>query len=263
MHFYIKVMRFLHVFDTAGFSAQLSYIDKDNKHDILQLRQLDPTGFSEYYEGTTRLFNDAFVLIAYAKDIQDYYDHIIFNDFPDMISQFSGHPSKTIMYHGSSLRQNPDRKEDLQAQRVMVSDKDLIPIRPKATYVYSPVDRELFSTRKCGTGTVIHLRDYHHPTWLKSEYPDMLIDVNVIFKGKPFCNYKEMPEQLGLYDTYLDVRWDYHKPPNLIMCPSGTALQMLSIGGKVMDNEYNLITSFPEENDLVNVHKRFIKQYED
>ena len=255
-------MKFLHVFDTAGFAAQLSTFDTENTHDILQLKQLDPFGFAEYYNGTTQFFDDAVGVISKMKGIYNEYDHIIFNDFPEFIGEVKEHPSLSVLYHGSSLRQKPYRKEDDLAHRVFVSDIDLKQYRPNANYIDCPVDRELFSTRKCGTGTVLHLREYHHQTWLDSEYPDMLIDVNVVFKQKPFCTYKDMPEQLSLYNTYLDVRWNYSHPPKLINAISATALQMLSIGGNVMDNDYNLITSFDDKHDAKNVTKEFLKEYE-
>ena len=196
------------------------------------------------------------------KEVYNDYDHIIFNDFPECIDQVKDHPSLSVIYHGSSLRQKPDRKEDLIAHRVFVTDEDLIPFRPDAKYQVFPVDRELFSTRKCGTGTVLHLRNYHHPTWLDSDYPSMLLDVNVIFKGKPFCKYADMPNELAKYDTYLDVRWNYSHPPKLIEAISVTALQMLSIGGNVMDNDYNLITSFDDKFDIKNMLKEFMIEFE-
>ncbi len=261
MDFNIKVMKFLHIFDTGGFGALLGTKDKHNTHDVLQLKQFDPFGFAEYYKGTTTFFDDAVGVISKMKEIYNDYDHIIFNDLPQSIDQVEDHPSLSVIYHGSSLRESPDRKEDLTAHRVFVSDEDLIPLRPDAKYLKCPIDRELFSTRKCGTGTVLHLRDYHKKTYQDSEYPDMLIDVNVIFKGKPFCKYVDMPNELAKYNTYLDVRWNYKHPPKLIECISATALQMLSIGGNVMDNDYNLITSFDDKFDIKNMLKEFLIEF--
>jgi len=262
MNFHIKVtMKFLHVFDTGGFGAVMAGAGSDT-HEVLQLNQFDTFGFAEYYKGTTEFFERPQELITKAVAIQDQYDHIIFNDFPDAIDQFKSHPSKTVIYHGSSLRQNPGRKEDLKADLVIVDDIDLCSLRPDAQYMPFPIDRELFSPRECGEGMILHLRPHGMTPWLESDYPHMFNDLKIILKGKPFCKYVDFPAHLALYETYLEVRWDFFHPPHLIMSISCTGLEMLSIGGNVMDNEYNMITSFPEEHDLVNLYKEFQSYYE-
>ena len=60
-------MKFLHVFDTGGFSAHLAKFDTKNQHDILQLEHFDPFGFSKHY-GNTRLFPDAIAVGTFPLD---------------------------------------------------------------------------------------------------------------------------------------------------------------------------------------------------
>ncbi|MFQ5786684.1 MAG: hypothetical protein ACE5H1_01760, partial [Thermodesulfobacteriota bacterium] len=73
--------------------------------------------------------------------------------------------------------------------------------------------------------------------------------------------YREMPAFLKQFGYYVDEKYDYSHPPNLVHEHSCTGLQASACGLDVYHNNHAL-TEFPEEHKASNVAKLFLKALE-
>lgn len=247
-------MKFLHVFDTAGVAAILSNELRQMGHqsDVLQLNQLDPFGFGEYY-GNTSFCGTESELINRATSIGSKYDHVIVHDYAQHLSRFR---NPIIWYHGSMLKHifaNTDI--DRNVEKIFVTMPHLTKFRPNAVPMHIPVDTQLFSPRPLGVGKLC-ITSKRFYDMMKKELPK---DVDIRSRDDKIVPYKDMPNYLSMWAEYVERRYDYAHPPQPIDDLSSTALQCLALGMKVTmwDKTYSVL---PYQSDSKYFAERFIKE---
>ena len=144
-------MKFLHVFDTAGTASLLNKHLRIMGHDstILQLRQLDPFGFGDFYKNTIYFTADS-SLVSYARTIEDEFDHVIVHDYAQHLQSFR---DPCVFYHGSTLKHVFWKTDiDKKCKKIFLMMPHMIKYRPDGIPFDILVDRDHFSPRKTGTG---------------------------------------------------------------------------------------------------------------
>jgi len=239
-------MKILSVFDCAGVASLYSTQIKGSH--VIQHRGLDPFEIGDFYNNTT-FCKDINGVIEAAQDCYMDYDRIIINDMPDILPVFHDHNDVSIIYHGSRLRQNPDRCENKSAKRVFVMQEDLIPLKKECIFLPIPVDTNHFHPTDVDS--------YDTPLSIsKTRLIPILEELTngVIYhdRDKFPLKYRDMPSLLAKHRFYDDMRVDYSHPPKIIKSLSSTAYQALSMGKSVIDWNRDIITEFPEQHNLKN-----------
>ena len=232
-------MNILHILSMAGTAEILSYYARKLGHYslVLQLKSLDPFGFGVHY-GTTLYFDNLDKLLDSAEKLKEEADVIILHDFIEFTPEFK---DKNLMYyfHGSKLRDKlshqPDSMHEINKRTCFISTTDLFTYIPNATHIPQPIDLDLFkkTNENKRTGQLCINREYQRdqiePKILK-RYP------NCVYRPRTNNNiipYDKMPEFLNQWESYVDWKFDYNKPPKSIVVPSMTGLQAVACGCKV------------------------------
>lgn len=249
-------MKFLDVFDTAGTASLLGRDLTDMGHEVkvLQLRQLDPFGFGDYYKNV-EWFDTAEQLIARAKQLESWADHITVHDFAQYLTRFK---TPNIFYHGSMLKHTfAETDIDRDCKRVFLMMPHMIKYRPMGTAFDILIDTKLFTPRPLGKSKLCITNERN----LKLTKDSLPLDVGIRVRENCIIPYGQMPDFLANYGEYWEARYDYAHPPQPIPDMSGTALQCLAMGmgvncwGKWHDK-------FPEESDSVYFAKKFLRCFE-
>ncbi len=231
-------MNILQLFDMAGVGAILGNEFKKMGHSSisLQLKQLDPFGFGEYY-GNTLYFDDLASLMNMKERVIYESDVVILHDYCEILPELEEKPV-FMVYHGSKLRENRGKPlDDRRAKKVFVTTDDLLAFKPDASLLDVPVDLDLFKNQHQSVrfGTLIMNRGRDR------KYIENLLQQNGFFgydyydrQKDGIIPYNKMPDFLNKYDNYLDFKFDYARPtPNLLPRPSLTGLQALACGLRV------------------------------
>ena len=258
-------MRILHLFSMAGVAEIMCKYGAGDK--VLQLREFDPFGFSDFYR-VTELFDDPNLLVKRAVELKPEYDKIIIHDFLEFDIHF---PADKILYvfHGGKLRGMADaQRESLKDKQCYVTTTDLCELLPNATYLPNPVDLEHFTyegesvygdkeTWFCINRG--HGREFIEKK-IKEKYPETLYYER---NKDSIIDYEDMPFFLSQYDNYVDWKFTYDHPPVTVPALSCTGLQAMAMGcivhdhnGEVTDKKVLLI------HDAKRVTERFLKDIE-
>ena len=161
-----------------------------------------------------------------------------------------------------SLRDTMQRLADI----VLVSTPDLVKSANKFCYLLNPVDTELFNER-----ISFFDKDYKYDAIpIKTEAIDIQMALNYIkdrnlthniyvhdrtFNPTP---YKDMPDLLKKYDTYIDIKFVNGK---LLESSSKTALESLACGLQVLNYQLKYTKKLPHEHEALNVVKNLFNLY--
>jgi len=222
-------MKVLHLFSMAGVAEMLC--EEGDK--VIQLEQLDPFGFAEYY-GVTGMWQELEPMIRWAEFHQEEYDKIVIHDYHEFKDRFP--KDKVILYfHGSKLR-GLDEIELTQVKEYpcIVTTSDLLDILPNATYLQVPIDLELFKPefgKEKGDKWLCINRSYQKEyikDKITEKYPDILYWERT---SDRLIDYEDMPMFLAQCDHYVDWKFDYNKPdPRTLPDLSCTGLQAMAVG---------------------------------
>ena len=257
-------MNFLHIFSMAGTAEIFGYYARKLGHYslVLQLRSLDPFGFGDHY-GNTLYFDNYDKLLEAADTLRNESDVIILHDFIEFTPEFD---DNNLMYyfHGSKLRdilsKQPDSMEEIRNHKTFLSTSDLLTIIPDGIHINQPIDLELFKkiNDKPRNGQLCINREYQRdqiePKILK-RYPDCVYrsrNTNTIIP------YSKMPEFLNEWESYVDWKFDYSKPPKTLHVPSMTGLQALACGCKVSGPSGAYNEKLLLKHDAVKVTREFL-----
>ena len=247
-------MKILNVFDCAGMGAIFSH-ELDNGSKVIQLRQLDPFGFGDFYKNTD-YYNTIGDVLTNAYEVCQDYDRVVIWDMPDDIPAFNDHPDVTIFYCGSRLRNSPQTCNDHQAKRAFLTSEDLIQYKPKGIFIPIGVDRNHFKPMPSDIYDEVPFKITK--TYFLSRLNEMRSGIKMHDRDKDPINYRDMPKILNQHRFYDDLKIDTAKPPKPLPFLSGTALQALACGKTVIDWKRDIITEFPEQHDSETAAKNFM-----
>ena len=253
--------------DCAGIGALFSH-ELDNygvQSHVIQSSALDPFGFGRYYENTS-YYHHPNEFIGNAEKIMNDQDWIILHDCPEYIDIFLNCRAKrAVVYHGTRLRNGfKELKIDDCADKIFVTMPDLLKYRPNAILLDRPVDRKLFNDENRNPNLVTKLainrrRDREEiEGYIRRGFPDVTYRIredNIVYYG-------DMPKLLKSYGGYVDIKFDYSYPINIVPEISITGLQALSCGITVYDHIYQPITSFPDKHDSQTSALKFLSELE-
>ena len=217
----------------AGVANILSYNHKYGKSVVLQLDQYDRYGYGKYYCGQIT-YDNMGDLMTDAVRHSGLYEKIVIHDAHTLASHFNRPRDTSIFFHGTELRNmKPEDLEKVKKYKCFVSTSDLLDILPDAIYLPVPCDRELFRP-----STVIR-----HPlnNWLaiNRSYQREIIEkqmkekydqVQYVERDRCHWDYVEMPNFLKMFNNYVDMKYTYDNPPELLPDLSATGVQALSCG---------------------------------
>ena len=242
------------MFSMAGVAEILCKYGAGDK--VLQLRQFDPFGFSEYY-GVTELFDDLYDLLKRTEQLVDKYDKIVIHDYCEFRTYF---PKKKVIlvFHGTKLREmSDDEKRALEGYQCFVTTDDLLSLLPNSIHLPAPIDYDLFQKTDLPKeeSWIALNRGYqreHIEPQIMEKYPKTQYYER---NNTNLVNYKDMPKFLSNYTDYVDMKYTYDKPnPKVTTFLSCTALQALALGlrvwnvlGQVENRELNLILHEPNK----------------
>jgi len=253
-------MKILHVYSMAGVAEMLC----TDESIVMQLKGLDPFGFSEYYNKTF-IFDDTAKLLQAAHNSSYNADYVILHDFVEFYSEFP-QENLVLFFHGTKLRDvlknDPMFNSIKDKLRIIVSTPDLLSIVPNAFYLPVPIDDSLFAPNLSlrERNYLAINRDYQidtiKPTIL-GKYPE----VEYINRQKEIIPYRDMPNLLNKYYNYVDWKFDYNKPiPQTINATSCTGLQALSCGLNVWTSEgVKLSPDILLEHNIDTVREKFLR----
>lgn len=161
-----------------------------------------------------------------------------------------------------SLQDTMQRLADI----VLVSTPDLVKSANKFCYLPNPVDTELFNER-----ISFFDKDYKYDAIpIKTEAIDIQMALNYIKDRNLTHNiyvhdrtynptpYKDMPDLLKKYDTYIDIKFVNGK---LLESSSKTALESLAYGLQVLNYQLKYTKKLPHEHEALNVIKNLFNLY--
>lgn len=251
-------MKILHVFDTAGTASILGHYDPENTHVILQLKALDNFGFGNYYENVI-WFDDVAELVGFAIESAEQYHKVIIHDHM-LAAKSIEHDEKYAFWHGSALRDRPERNDDISCKKVFYHDDDLITARPEGIQISIPIDTKLFHPlAEKGSGIGISIKRRWEKQFRLAGW-DKAFKLREFRRGEPYIQYEDMPKYLNQFAKYLDVRYDMKTGVKPVLSMSTTALQCLSMGIPVIDIDECEHTELPEKHIASNVSKKFISE---
>lgn len=152
------------------------------------------------------------------------------------------------------------------ADLVLVSTPDLLKFANNSCYLPNPVDTELFNE-----STGILNKDYKYDAiTIKTEAIDIQKALNYIKERNLSHNififdrthnptqYKDMPDLLKKYNTYIDIRFVNGK---LLENSSKTALESLACGLEVLNYQLKYTKKLPDKHEALNVVKNLFNIY--
>ena len=152
------------------------------------------------------------------------------------------------------------------ADIVLVSTPDLLKLANKSNYLPNPVDTELFNE-----STGILNKDYKYDAiTTQTEAIDIQRGLNYIKERNLSHNififdrihnptqYKDMPDLLKKYNTYIDIRFVNGK---LLENSSKTALESLACGLHVLNYQLKYTKKLPHEHEAINVVNNLFSLY--
>ena len=272
--FSVEKHRIFHIYDIAGVAQTLvKYLKKKGVRATLMLRKThrwatSASKDSVIIHGPVKFFK----LMLLFKVINYRVIHIhAADEFIPLIKFF--YPKKKIIltYHGSDIRGKWEQKKMFwqKADLVTVSTNDLLNGAPEeAIYTPNIVDTELFSrTREPIPKSAFFMlytrfeKNQSMPIKLAKKIAKENNMSLVIWKRDEwgFIPYDIFPKILSMFENFIDTRIDHLG--RLIPSPSLTALQMLSLGGKVFLAE-NTIHELPEEHTPEKAVEMWCKLYD-
>ena len=257
-------MKILHLHDCAGLAALYSHeLSKSGiKSKILQYSPFDPFGFGRYYDNTS-YFNHPNELLFRAEEIGRDTDWVILHDCPEYLDIFKG-INRAVFYHGTRLRnQFKDIRIDNEADKIFLSCDDLVKYRPNATVLPKPIDTNLFKSDGSlkNQAQLMIQRDRDREIiegYARTRFPNVLYRV----RQHNLIPYEAMPNLLNQFGFYIDIQFDYSRPPNIIPNMSCTGLQALSCGLTVYDHKFDHYIGLPASNYSSVAAQIFLKELE-
>jgi glycosyltransferase involved in cell wall biosynthesis len=152
------------------------------------------------------------------------------------------------------------------ADIVLVSTPDLLKLANKSYYLPNPVDTELFNENISSSNK----DDKYDAITIKTEAIDIQKALNYIKDRNLTHNiyvhdrtynptpYKDMPDLLKKYNTYIDIKFVNGK---LLESSSKTALESLACGLQVLNYQLKYINKLPHEHEALNVVKNLFNLY--
>ena len=152
------------------------------------------------------------------------------------------------------------------ADIVLVSTPDLLKLANKSNYLPNPVDTELFNENISN-----HQKDPNYDAiTIKTEAIDIQKALNYIKHRNLTHNiyvhdrtynptpYKDMPDLLKKYNTYIDIKFVDGK---LLKSSSKTALESLACGLQVLNYQLKYTKKLPHEHEAINVVNNLFSLY--
>jgi glycosyltransferase involved in cell wall biosynthesis len=152
------------------------------------------------------------------------------------------------------------------ADIVLVSTPDLLKLANKSNYLPNPVDTELFNENISN-----HQKDPNYDAiTIKTEAIDIQKALNYIKHRNLTHNiyvhdrtynptpYKDMPDLLKKYNTYIDIKFVDGK---LLKSSSKTALESLACGLQVLNYQLKYTKKLPYEHEAINVVNNLFSIY--
>jgi len=264
-------MKILNIWEIGGDSCLIAKILRQRGHsfEILKRDGYDPFDIMKYYgEITLSISGYEFLKLCVkrANHVDVIHVHDIFQIIPQIRKKYD--KKKIILhYHGSKLR-NTSLSERIEAEKsadsILVSTQDLLDnnFAKEAHHVPNPIDTELFVRKKVPkeNRALIILKTGN----TRSQIEDILQKNNIKInfddrsrKEKPI-KYKEMPNLLSKYTTYLDL---HILDGQIVNGVSNTAHQAMAMGLNVLTYKMKFVNTLPEENIPKNVANFMEKLY--
>lgn len=234
-------MDILHIFSMAGVANILSQNHEYGKSVVLQLDQFDKFGYGDYYANqiTYKSIGD---MMNDAIKFNGLYDKVVIHDAIDLAPEFNRPDDTFLFFHGTALRNmNEVERDKIKGYKCFVSTVDLLDILPDATHIPVPCDLDLFQPIHKPISSPFdkwlainrgHQREFIEKD-IRSKYPD----VQYVERDKCYWMYEEMPVFLNMFTRYVDMKYDYDNPPNLLPDLSATGVQALACGLEVFNGE--------------------------
>lgn len=281
-------MKVLHIWNTAGVGSIISReLNMVQEVECKVVAKKNKFNFDS--EETISVVGGSKSCALYGLLIAKNYDIIHVHTVDVLIPIFRKiYPKKTIIltYHGSEIRSNNlegrpsvDITTGLKnqwhlrkkfwafADAITVTTPDLLGGAPeKVRYIPAPVERNVWSRqKKYETGTACYVQTI----WGKQGEADKIaylwakekkLDFYILKRSEQTIPYLEYPRILEKFEYFLDIRQCLNG--EIINCLSMTALQFLSLGGKVYYNG-EIHKKFPKDADSKEVAKKTLKLYND
>jgi len=254
-------MKILHIWDMAGVSCILAKYQKRLGHDAKVIGRTlhDPLGFLEFYnEDGVSLGGKGFY--KYCLKEAEKHDIIHIHSLPQFTSKFKKLGKKIILhYHGADAA-----KGKADADVVIIANKNLDQFIDNAIFVPNPIDTEVFKPdfkNRNKDALTFKLR-YNDIEKFKEYTKSLNKKIDIIDRDENPIKYKDMPQKLNQYKTYVDVKFDSVYGEKVVNAMSKTGLEALSCGLEVINWELKSINEFPKEHNPYNVSEKMLKIYE-
>lgn len=258
-------MKIVHFWDMAGVSCVLAKWQRKNGDDscvVTKTKVHDPFKFIEYYGEYGVNSNHDAMLYGKALLLARNADIVHIHGIPEAVIRFRMLGKKTILHcHGTELVTKRMRIISAGADRIVVSTRNLLDYCPDATFIPNPVDTEHFAPIVKGTGWVTFInRHLNMMTMKKVAERAGIADMVIHNRELMPISFKNMPEFLGGFEGYVDVKYDMNYG-HLVQVYSKSALEALACGLKVLRWDGEIATGLPDENKPENVISQLGKLY--
>ena len=248
----------LHIWDQAGVGCVIAKYQRKLGLESFVIKRdgFDPFGIMNFYNQKTfrTLFGFQFLktVIKKSKDFDILHVHDLFQLLPDLKKRY---PKKKIIlhYHGTKLRTTSRSKRiefEKNADSVLVSTPDLLSFSD-AKYLPNPVDTEHFSSRNIQKNNLalcfLFSNNSEHELVKELEKHEIKVNLNCVNRKQKPIFYQDMPNFLSNYEYYVDIKFIYDNKPAAAL--SMTGLQALSLGMKVINYNYEVLNSLPNQHE--------------
>jgi len=278
-------MKILHIWNTASHGTILS--KEMNKYEDVVSKVIAGNLKNQSSSNDLIAIQYSKLRVAYGLWYARDFDIINIHTIDRLVPLFKRiYPTKKVVltYHGSEIRTNNyegrssidlstgkrnqwhlREKYWVLADAIIVSTPDLLEGAPdNVHYVPAPIDRSIWTRKKSyEEKTAIYTQNI----WGKQGEADKIaykwanknkINLCILDKTKDVIPYQNYPGFLEKFEYYIDVKQDLNG--EILDSLSSTALQFLSLGGKVFHNN-KVYKKFPKEADSINVAKKIFNIY--
>lgn len=271
-------MKILHIWNTAGVPQTIAKIQREigleadlivrDGYDAFNFLDLiDPSIKLTIVKGPAKLFKMKVLLLAWKYDIL--HIHAV-DEIVPLIRKIYPRKKIVLTYHGRDIRDRWDEKKNRysKADIITVATPDLMNGAPKnVLFVGNTVDM-FHWIRKNGyfPKSAIYVNsekgDYMATSLIKARKvaKNIGIDFLHVLRREDFIPYAYFPRFLELFEFFIDIK-NKEGTDEIVQARGMTALQALSLGLKVIDNNNVITFQLPPEHSPITIRETWSKIY--
>jgi len=260
-------VKILHIWDVAGVANTIAkFMDRlyGTRSELLVRKKFDVFGFTTQGQavgGGPWLYGMRCLLKARHFDLVHVHNWV---QIIPWLKQTWNKPM-ILTLHNMSARNNvqlEERRYIPEYDALTVVTANLLPKVPKAILIPNPVDTDLFKEDHH-----FHQRNtaLHADFWAEKEarfYSEKMgLSLDILYRHTHPIPHSSMPDLLGKYEYYIDIKRSVSISPEIIPALSKTGLEALAVGCKVIRWDGEIVYGLPDENRPENVIKKYYDLY--